>query len=117
MNFGKFLKESNPGCFEKTVSCYKEAVFAGWVVSTEDELRQVIENAFTSSKPNIKKMATDLIELNYESPSGPALFEGMILEGLKGKNMKSVSAYIGILTELLSTYGIKKLNYLKLYYG
>ena len=23
LNFSKFLKESNPGCFEMTVNCYK----------------------------------------------------------------------------------------------
>lgn len=62
-------------------------------------------------------MATELIELTFETVTGPSTFEGIILDGLKGKIMKTVTGYISVLTELLSTYGIKKLNYLKMYYG
>lgn len=63
--FAKLLKETNPGCFEKIINCYKEAVFAGWTTSTEEETRLVVENAFSSSKPAVKKLASDLIELNF----------------------------------------------------
>ena len=38
-----------------------------------------------------------------------------ILIGLKGKTPKNLSAYIGMINELLSIYGIKRMKFLKPY--
>jgi hypothetical protein len=41
--------------------------------------------------------------------------ETVIINGLKGKVMKTVTGYITVIIDLLKIYGIKKMNYLKPY--
>lgn len=74
----------------------------------------MIENPFGNGKGQAKKIASELLDFMYEKK--PQAVETVIVAGLKGKVIKTVTAYISALNELLPIYGIKKLGLLKPYY-
>jgi len=110
----KFIADANPGAQEKAIEALKIYLQKQGTDSldTRSTLKTLIDKALGPGKPSVKKTSNEVLCLLFEKGDNQAIYDA-INDSINHKNQKTSLAGVQAVTELLTNYGAKKLDYLK----
>lgn len=123
----KSINDSNPAAQEKALLAFQallscQAANKNYFQSLEytEVVKTLIDKCLGQGKPNVKTVAGDILQLLFEksltSQNQQTVIDGIVWS-LGQKNQKTICAGVGAVVDLLNTFGPKKLNFLKPFFG